>query len=643
MNRGRQTEPSGGLIRRFSDDVSQFSSGEPLDRALAAKVAIDRNRERSGSLRDEWDQLLLEGQKLAHGSVPDEEAVLFHQSQRLHAAWSKFQRNLPEDQRMRLRDHERPDINFLMATVNRASATWQSDREESTIGKVKSKFHGLCETCHDHSSLLAIIPKNDKYVTLLTGSLSAIAQATINHQNIAEGVADTLDDLGRDIDFWNRQMKEHENIPALRQYIQELYVVVFEFFTEIFNKWSKSGWKRFLTSFDEGAFNKLFTSKKNRLLAVEHRMERDINLDFRHRTIMSLERVIQYQEGLFNLLPRQLGEQRLFLGESLQKFLEQQQSLRLEPPQPASVTSIIEGASAETSSANSSVQSVPPLPEPEISPVQRAHYQYSRAEIQAELTIFTNQWMNQVDHLIQAANQSSLLRLDKEVHHHLVTWLRALNPTNFWIQGPHDVSRPSQNSMTAVSLVALARTHNIPSIIYFCAFTEHYDSIIPKRVDLGFFLASIVTQLVQFIPEKGYTETDLSPARFVALAQGALGVAETLQLIRDVRNVGPRLLYGFIDNLQVLEDRADGAYTRDFLSAIVTLCGLHRESQPPERAVTTNENQAVLGTKICFTTEGYVDGLAQAAELQLVDRVEYDLETSDPMGGEGGGPIVWDR
>ncbi|SPJ90367.1 uncharacterized protein FTOL_13248 [Fusarium torulosum] len=291
MNRDAQVGPSGTIIRRFSDDISQSSPAEPLTRSLAAKVAIDRNRERLGSLHHEWDQLLSKGQDLVHDLVPDEEAVLIDQSRRLHAAWSKFRRDLPKDQQVQIEGRDLPDINYLVATVKKASETWQSDREGSKLGKLKSKFHSLCETCQDHSSLLSIIPKDDKYVTLLTGSLSAIAQATINHQNLAEGVADTLDDLSHDIDFWNRQMREHGNIPSLRKYIQELYVVVFEFFTEIFNKWSKSGWKRVLTSFDNGAFNEIFTTKKDRLSAIERRMERYVNLEFRHRTTLHLEKI----------------------------------------------------------------------------------------------------------------------------------------------------------------------------------------------------------------------------------------------------------------------------------------------------------------------------------------------------------------
>ncbi|KAJ4051261.1 hypothetical protein NW756_003589 [Fusarium oxysporum] len=620
MNRFTKAEPSKGITRWYSDDVVNSTPAEPLGRALAAKVAFDRNRERLRSSRDEWDQLLLEGRELANGCVPDEEAGLFEQSRRLYAAWDKFRRDLPKDQQMQLEGRDRPDITYLVATVNKASATWQSDREESKLGKLKSKFHSLCETCHDHSSLLAIVPKDDKYVTLLTGSLSAIAQATVNHQNIAEG---------------------HGDIPSLRQYIQELYVILFEFFTEIFNNWSKSGWKRFLTSFDDGAFNRLFTAKKEQMLAIEHRMERHVNLDFRHRTIEYLEMVIQSQKELLYRPPNQLNEQRLVLGDYLQQLLEQQQLFIMERPQPVLVTSKIEGAPEERSDVAVGDVNKPPSPGLEALPSPQAHYRYNRAEIQAELTNFTTQWKNQVEHLIEAATQSSPLQIDRHVHHRLQTWLRDLSSTNFWIRGPHGISRPGQNSMTAISLTALARTHNIQFVAYFCKFTNHDALGTSKRAGLEAFMASIVTQLVQLIPERGYSRADLSPARFAALAQGTLDVAGTLQLVHDVRELGPRLVHVFIDNLQVLEDRSNQAYTRDFLSVIAALCRLNGGNRLPESAAAPDTSDLVFGTKICFTTEGYVDGLAQAVELQLLDKVDFDLETTEPISMEVGERLEW--
>ena len=82
-------------------------------------------------------------------------------------------------------------------------------------------------------------------------------------------------------------------------------------------------------------------------------------------------------------------------------------------------------------------------------------------------------------------------------------------------------------------------------------------------------------------------------------------------------------------------------YTRDFLNVIATLCRLSNRSQKLRIDTPLNTNEAALGTKICFTTEGYVDGLAQAVNLQLVGRVEFDLETSDPISGETSGGIEW--
>ncbi|KAF5552750.1 hypothetical protein FNAPI_6971 [Fusarium napiforme] len=638
MSRFIKSEPSKGITRRFSDDVVASTPEEPLGRALAAKVAFDRHRERLSPLRDEWAQLLLEGRELANDCVPDEEVVLIEQSRRLYAAWDKFRCDLPKGQQIQLEPNDRPDVNYLFAIVTKASATWQLDRDESKLGKLKSKFHSICQTCHDHSSLLAIVPRDDKYVTLLTGSISVIAQATINHQKIAEGVADMLLDLSHDIDFWNRQMIEHGNIPSLRQYIQEPYVIAFEFFTEVFNNWSKSGWKRFLTSFDDGAFNRLFTAKKERMSVIERRMERHVSLDFRHRTTESLEMLIQSQKELLYRLPNQLNEQRLFLGETLQQLLEQQQFFALERPQPAFATNMIETTAEGHSDTVDGDNIKPPSPELEALPSPQAHYRYNRAEIQEELAHFTTQWKNQVERLIEAAKQASLLQIDRQVHRRLQTWLQDLGSTNSWIQGPYDVSRPSQNSMTAVSLTALARTQNIPFVAYFCTFTNHDALGTPKRAELKAFLASVVTQLVQLIPERGYSQADLSPARFATLAPGTLDVSETLQLILDVRELGPRLVHVFIDNLQVLEDRSNRAYNRDFLSTIAALCRLNggrRLAAGPDRS------ELEFGTKICFTTEGYVDGLAQAVELQLIHKIVYDLETTDTTSMEIGETLKW--
>ncbi|RJE23955.1 hypothetical protein PHISCL_03714 [Aspergillus sclerotialis] len=626
--------PSSGLIRRFSDKLSETSPSEPLSRGLAAKVAVDRNRERS--LQHEWDRLLLDGRELAESVVQDEEAVLLDQSRRLYSAWKKFQDSLPKDQRIQLGSHDRPDVKYLVETVSRASATWQADREKTKSGKLKHKFSNLCETCKNHSTLLSVIPKDDKYVTLLTGSLSAIAQASINHQNIAEGVVDTLDELSQDIDFWNRQMAEHGNIPELRRYIQELYVVMFEYFTEIFIRWSKSGWKRFLTSFDEGAFNRLFTERRNRITAIERRMERHVTLDFQHRTRVSTEKLVQSQQELLTSLPEKLDSQRRLLGSSLQLLLEQQKQWIPELPRPESPAALLQSSPVVISQE----PSVENNPIPEKNQIKKSRHRFSRADIQAELTLFMERLRDQMGQLIQTTHHASLLQIDQHVHRQLKIWLKSSESTSLWIQGPHGVPRPSQNSMTAVSITALSGANDIPCISYFFSLTDPARSKMSNSEALRMFLASLVTQLTKFIPEHGYSRASLEPSRFAALTQNNLTVDETLQLIYDVREIGPRYVHGVIDNFQLLEDRSDTAFTRDLLKTIGILCRLDYGNQYEDNG---EGREPATRTRMCFTTDGYMDGLSQATALELITKVEYDLEANDTVKGEIVEVVDWDK
>ena len=69
-------------------------------------------------------------------------------------------------------------------------------------------------------------------------------KASMNHQKIASGIADSLEELSQDLAYWNYMITDHGDIEGIHRYILELYVVVFEILTEIFASWSKSSWKR---------------------------------------------------------------------------------------------------------------------------------------------------------------------------------------------------------------------------------------------------------------------------------------------------------------------------------------------------------------------------------------------------------------
>jgi hypothetical protein len=239
--------------------------------------------------------------------------------------------------------------------------------------------------------------------------------------------------------------------------------------------------------------------------------------------------------------------------------------------------------------------------------------------------------------LVNMSSYATYLLVERQVHRQLTFWLQDLSSRNLWIQGPHGVVKPSQNSMTAFSIVALSHENNIPTVSYFCSL--RYDSYpeLTRRDALRAMLTSILAQFVLFLPTRGSTSVNLSLARFSSMAQKTPSIDELLRLIRDLRKAGPRYLHCIIDGIQILEDRSDPAYTKDLLLTIATLCELASDV-PPQHRQEENDIEAfghsIMITKTCFTTDGMMDGLSQAAEIDLIEKVDFGVDANDGIMGD---------
>lgn len=108
--------------------------------------------------------------------MPDEEVFLLDQSRKLYEAWTLFCKQLPAEQQKGILT-ELPSIEHLYQSVSDASATWEENRSSGT-GKIKKTFARVCEVLNTHSNLVSIFPTDDKYVRLVTGSISAIARVS---------------------------------------------------------------------------------------------------------------------------------------------------------------------------------------------------------------------------------------------------------------------------------------------------------------------------------------------------------------------------------------------------------------------------------------------------------------------------------
>lgn len=96
------------------------------------------------------------------------------QSRRLYEAWTLFCKKLPVEQQKGILT-ERPSIKYLYESVSDAAATWEENRSSGS-GKIKKAFTRVCDVLNTHSNLVSIFPTDDKYVRLVTGSISAIAR-----------------------------------------------------------------------------------------------------------------------------------------------------------------------------------------------------------------------------------------------------------------------------------------------------------------------------------------------------------------------------------------------------------------------------------------------------------------------------------
>ena len=446
----------------------------------------------------------------------------------------------------------------------------------------------------------------------------------------------------------------------LYHYVKELYVVVFEFLTEIFTSWSKSSFKRFLTSFDEKAVTNLFTEKHRRIVAIERRMERESNLEFQKQMLTDQRKWYQavlhgqdYSKHQANLI--------LSLGAKFQQYLEQQtQPSRMPSVQDSFSEFDTQRLDSSVAALTSSAITVPDLaltsptldthslPMEESQNRSEVPYEYHRQEILNYLRTFLDRLGHDMNDIIQMTFRASHSGVDSQIRNRLLSWTEDVKSNRLWIQGPSGTPQPSQNRLTAVCLTALSRQNHIPCISYFCS-PDHSRPMCAASYNdaLKAMLASLITQLTLLLPDNFTTLLDLSSARFDALKSDDNPLWNSgLELLYDLRTLAPKYLHCIVDGIQVLENRSDFQHTQNLSNLILKLCTLDDEkapvaaeriTQPGVLSAIDNSNAdkeeglTAQVTKICFTTDGYSDAMAQIAALNLVEKVEYGSEADEPF------------
>lgn len=84
-----------------------------------------------------------------------------------------FYQKFPKNEQVDL-ENSKPTIKDLNNMVTSITTEWQAKRKGGRMGRVKSLFHRFCGTLHSHSSLIKLLPEGNEYVSIFTGTLTAI-------------------------------------------------------------------------------------------------------------------------------------------------------------------------------------------------------------------------------------------------------------------------------------------------------------------------------------------------------------------------------------------------------------------------------------------------------------------------------------
>lgn len=467
---------------------------------------------------------------------------------------------------------------------------WQAEREESKWGKTKAVFTRLARSADDHNQLLAVVPNNDKYISLLTGSLSAITNATVRHDELAVALSESLEQLCEDIAYWREQVLVHAKVPEMQEYVRELYVVIFEFLTDIFTKWSSSGLSRFARAFDKNAADKLFKSKQDRIDRLTKKLDRAARLDTEAKIAAISDQLSKFERGISAEDMEQLFVK---LGNNVQRLL-QEQDFYLRPELQVPPAKHIEFE--QTNSAREAK---------ETDDVVELDILGAIPNLEDLLTL-------PLKSMNSFAGRASHLQVEKWVIAKLRDWISDEGLKYLWIEGPAHVPKPSQNTLTAVAMIAgLGDGH--PTVSCFC---DSMDGS-PGQI-LRLMIDSFIAQTASLLPSRVSCPTDLSAERIKQSMEPQAPVSDRLALLRDIQQLVRRPVFYIIDGLQAVEDRSDQSHSHDLQEFLQSLC-----------TKADGTEGLKVASKVCVTTDGYVDAVARQVELSHIEKVTFDVECGE--------------
>ncbi|KAF3801311.1 hypothetical protein GCG54_00005467 [Colletotrichum gloeosporioides] len=584
------------LVRAYSFEAEERLLPESDARRLAQMLAKHQGSKEDA--RDPWRNFF---ECFHHSTDPSDmdpiTQVLTVETNHLREKWKAFiEFSTPMD-RLDIRMSE-PTMNGVIETVEKTTQAWQLKRNNSRFAKAKRLFHQFCKTLHSHQAFLDILPSGSEYVSIFSGTLNAVIQASTNHEKIAEGLSESLCIVSQYVNNCKPDLQLF-NMEDMQTLIANLYAHIFLLLTSIMDWMMKKRIKRLLDSFNEdlpsvfdnemGKIKDIsdrirnLASQKNRAELRSTRLTaesiaRDVRAglegDKRHQAEMKhyAESILREQSRTSELWTFEKQQQ---LADNIVNLLEERAFRWLECNRAGNRTSHQQLPTSSLVLLDGSAQGIFPFLSLPLGP--SANYALAVSEYTSEAIAISSRHLEDFfhrDRVRLSCDAFDLLMVPPESFREISDWASTAAPNLLWLEGPPLEGDDFENPVTmmAATVIALAEKTKLPVISYFCELRRGEklrdgNDTMEAQAMLSLVYA-LIRQLIELLLPSLETSVDISEGRFKAL-DGCLGTwSQATSILADLGELMPGPVLCIIDGLHWLTDRGTDSYLSDLLKIL---------------------------------------------------------------------------
>jgi hypothetical protein len=180
---------------------------------------------------------------------------------KLQKQWLSFRQSSSKAEQVNF-NKTAPTMGGVIKAVTELGKEWDDKRRSGNRGRAKGYFHRLCGTMDAHSNMLEVLPHGSEYVCLFAGTITSIMKASVNHEGIAEDIAQALCEIGEHVADCETELRLFHT-EDMQNAVADLYAHIFLFLTDTLCWYGKSKRKRVMDSFNEKFRDELGESIEN--------------------------------------------------------------------------------------------------------------------------------------------------------------------------------------------------------------------------------------------------------------------------------------------------------------------------------------------------------------------------------------------